>query len=179
MHQKRKQYRLSGFNYATNTAIFITIVCSSRHSYFGAIQNNEMQYSRMGEIALDELQMAIKYKKDVDIMEYVIMPNHVHLIVVLKNEIITEVPIGSLLPLGDGFVRSGRIGPLQKGSLGAFVNRYKGRITRRCREEGFVDFGWQQKYNDRIIRDAKEYSTIATYIQENVANWEHDSKNIG
>jgi hypothetical protein len=56
------------------------------------------------------------------------------------------------------------------------VNRYKGRITRRCREEGFVDFGWQQKYNDRIIRDEKEYNVISQYIMNNVANWETDSK---
>ena len=176
MHQKRKQYRLPGFNYATNTAYFVTIVCGNRDSFFGNIESDKMIYSRMGDIALDELLMAKKHKKNIEIPEFVIMPNHVHLVAILKNEVVTEIPKGSTLPLGDGFVRSGRIGPLQKGSLGAFVNRYKGRVTRKCREEGFVDFGWQQKYNDRIIRDSNEYDLIARYINNNVANWETDSK---
>ncbi len=179
MHKKRKQYRLPGFNYATNTAYFVTIVCSNRDCFLGEIVNDEMKYSRIGEIALDELLMARKHKKDVKIPEFVIMPNHIHLIVILENEVVSEVPAGSILPLGDGFVRSGRIGPLQKGSLGAFVNRYKGRITRRCREEGFVDFGWQQKYNDRIIRGAKEYSIIAQYINDNISKWDGDTKRKG
>jgi len=177
MHKLKKQYRLPGFNYASNEAYFVTIVCANRTSFFGEIRDGEMRYSEMGDYAENEIQMALKFKRNIQIPEYVIMPNHVHLIIVLQNEIIEDVPPPSDLPLGDGLIRRGHISPLQKGSLSAFVNRFKGRVTRKCKENGFMDFGWQARFQDRIIRSEKEYNQVAEYIINNVRNWDEDSEN--
>jgi putative transposase len=177
MHKWKKQYRLPGFNYAINNAYFVTIVCANRTSFFGKITDNEMDLSALGLIAQNHIYRAKELKKNIAIPEYVIMPNHVHLIVILQNE---EIPIKSapsVLPLGDGFERRGHIGPQQKGALGTFVNGYKGHVTREARKQGYMDFGWQSKFNDRIIRNEKEYSRIAQYINENVVNWDEDSEN--
>jgi putative transposase len=100
------------------------------------------------------------------------------LIVELRNEEVTEKASPSILPLGDGFERKGYISPLPKGSLGAFVNHFKGRITRRLKELGFVDFGWQPRYNDRIIRNVEEYNAISEYIDENISKWDEDSEQL-
>lgn len=177
MHKLKKQYRLPGFNYASNKAYFVTIVCANRTSFFGEIKDGEMRLSEMGEYAKNEIQMALKFKENILIPEYILMPNHIHLIVVLQNEIIEDVPPSSDLPFGDGFIRRGHISPLQKGSLNAFVNSLKGRVTRKCKENGCIDFGWQTRFHDRIIRDEREYHNIAEYIQNNVINWNEDSEN--
>jgi putative transposase len=177
MYKKRKQYRLPDFNYATNAVYFVTIVCSNRSHFFGKVDKGFMYYSEVGEIASNEIKTAIEFKKDTMIHEHVIMPNHVHILVELRNESITNIPEGVLLPMANGSERRGRLGPLQKGSLGAFINRYKGRVTRRCRDIGFVDFGWQPKYHDRVVRNRKEYDLIAAYINENISNWDNDQTN--
>ncbi|MEY2923536.1 MAG: hypothetical protein RLZZ337_76 [Bacteroidota bacterium] len=177
MHKLKKQYRLPGFNYASNNAYFITIVCANRDCFFGNIANAEMEYSAIGKIALNHINRSKELKKNIEISEFVVMPNHLHFIVILKNEQISEPSAPSALPFGDGFVRRGHIGPQQKGALGTFVNSYKGHVTRGCKKLGFMDFGWQSKYHDRIIRNEAEYDRIATYINENIANWNEDSEN--
>jgi putative transposase len=176
--KKIKQYHLPGYNYASNDAYFVTIMCANRDCFLGSIENGKIEYSEIGEIVLNELNMAIDHKKNIVIPNYVIMPNHIHLIVELRNEEVTEKASPSILPLGDGFERKGHISPLQKGSLGAFVNHFKGRITRRLKELGFVDFGWQPRYNDRIIRNVEEYNAISEYIDENISNWDEDSEQL-
>lgn len=177
MYKLKKQYRLPDFNYASNNAYFVTIVCANRTQYFGKIADNKITYSEIGNIANNHIDRAKRLKKNIKITEYVVMPNHVHMIVILQNEEVTVKSAPSILPLGDGFVRRGHIGPQQVGALGTFVNSFKSRVTRDCREQKFMDFGWQAKYNDRIIRNEKEYDRIAQYINENVANWDEDSNN--
>ena len=177
MYKLKKQYLLPNFNYASNAAYFITIVCSNRNSFFGNIVDTEIHYSDVGKIALNHIKRAQKLKKNISIPEYVIMPNHVHMIVLLQNKEISVKSPPSVLPLGEGFVRRGHIGPQQKGALGTFVNSYKSRVTRDSKEQGFMDFGWQSKYHDRIIRDKKEYDRIAQYINENISKWNEDLNN--
>jgi len=177
MHKLKKQYRLPGFNYASNNAYFITIVCANRDCFFGNIANAEMEYSAIGKIVLNHINRTKELKKNIEISEFVVMPNHVHMIVILQNEEVSVKSPPNVLPLGDGFVRRGHIGPQQKGALGTFVNSFKSRVTRDTREQGFIDFDWQSRYNDRIIRDEKEYNRIAEYINENVVKWDEDTNN--
>jgi len=175
-YKKIKQYRLQGYNYASNACYFVTIVCSNRDCFLGNIVNQEIEYSEIGNIALHQLESANLLKKNLVIPNYVIMPNHIHLIVELQNEEVSQKAPPSILPLGDGFERRGHISPLQKGSLGAFINHFKGRVTRKAKEIGYVDFGWQSRYNDRVIRNVKEYKAISEYIDENIFNWDKDSE---
>lgn len=169
----KQQFRLPGFNYASNNAYFITIMAAGRNHYFGEISDGEMHYSEIGEIALHQLNMAIEHKKNILIPDYVIMPNHVHIVVGLQNEVVEQKPV----PIAKSPFIPGEIHALQKGSLAAFVNSFKGRVTRAAREKGYSDFGWQAKYNDRIIRDRPEYLRISKYIAENVSKWDSDSEN--
>jgi REP element-mobilizing transposase RayT len=104
--KKIKQYRLPGYNYASNDAYFVIIMCTNRDCFLGSIENGKIEYSEIGEIVLNELNMAIEHKKNIVIPNYVIMPNHIHLIVELRNEEVTEKASPSILPLGDGFERA-------------------------------------------------------------------------
>jgi putative transposase len=79
-YQKR-QYRLPGFNYASNDAYFVTINTTDRVHFFGEIKEGKMLLSEMGEVVVNELEMASIHKKNILISDYVVMPDHVHIIV--------------------------------------------------------------------------------------------------
>jgi putative transposase len=61
------------------------------------------------------------------------------------------------------------------GSLGAMICQFKTKCTKRIRGEGFVDFTWQSRYYDRIIRSDKELARIRQYILQNPHRWEEES----
>ena len=168
--KKIKQYRLPGFNYASNDAYFVT---AGREHFFGKIANQEMIYSEIGKIAVNEILMAKEHKQNILIPDFIVMPNHVHIVLGLQNEVIHEKPE----VIDKSLLIPGEIHSLQKGSLPAFGNRYKGRLTRAAKEQGIIDFAWQPKYHDRIIRDRSEYLRISEYLANNVANWDEDSEN--
>ena len=108
----------------------------------------------------------ILQKDNIFLVEYwVIMPNHLHLLIQIINRMERE-PV----------FHSG-IGPLKKGSLGAFINGFKG-IIQRYATKNDIPFKWQARFHNRNVRDQKEYDNIVLYISHNVENWESDKENI-
>ena len=174
--QKRKQYRLPNFDYASNGFYFITICTFNREYFFGKIVDSEMFLSNIGKFVknnilqfcpIDDIENPYKNnphsisKADTifGITEWEILPDHIHLIVEIINNIKREfIPIDGLAPLS-------------KGSVSLFINQFKGYITKLCKKNGIDNFKWQSRFNDRIIRDQKEYENIAAYINSNVVNW--------
>ena len=78
-------HRLKGWNYANEAAYFITVVTQNRHCILGQIQNKKMILSDFGEIVKTEWLKSFDIRKELFLDEYVIMPNHFHAIVILKN----------------------------------------------------------------------------------------------
>ncbi|MBP6398850.1 MAG: hypothetical protein KA340_13280, partial [Saprospiraceae bacterium] len=78
-------HRLQGWNYANEAAYFITVVTQNRHCILGQIQNKKMILSDFGEIVKTEWLKSFDIRKELFLDEYVIMPNHFHAIVILKN----------------------------------------------------------------------------------------------
>lgn len=160
-----KQYRLKGFDYTSNRAYFVTIVTKYREHFFGEISNNEMFGTDIYFYVEENIKRIKEKIQSAIIDEYIIMPNHIHLIILLKNEEKSnEIPKG--------------IQPLISKSLSSFVNRFKGNIKRWCNENGFETFEWQDKFNDRIIRNEQEYFAIKNYIKNNIKNWNDDDENV-
>jgi REP element-mobilizing transposase RayT len=106
-----------------------------------------------------EVQKSIEYicanDKDVEIPQYVIMPNHVHMIVALK----TAKTVGHGSP-----------------TLQAVVGRIKSYTAKQWREMGDTldQTFWQRSFHDHIIRDEAEFQRIWQYIDENPALWGED-----
>ena len=80
-------------------------------------------------------------------------------------------PDGSATSELEEFVPVEGLASLAKGSVSLFINHFKGHVTKLCKKNGFDNFQWQSRFNDRIIRDQKEYENIAAYINSNVINW--------
>ena len=92
---------------------------------------------------------------EVELDDFIIMPNHVHGIIILK-----------LLSI----VETGHAPSLH--SLGNIVGSFKSGVSKFAHQNSFKDFQWQQRFYDRIIRNEKELFQIRKYISQNPLRWE-------
>ena len=167
-HNTRKEHRLKNYDYSQNGAYFITI-CTHKHRYifwknydiphvgaaFGG-PPERIQLTEYGKIVKNEVKRIPDIYNDVVfIPKAVIMPNHIHLIIVINNyhecgEVISGPP---------------KAAP----TVGSIINKFKGSVTKKC---GFPV--WQKSFYDRIIRNEHEYRAYCQYIADNPFNWEND-----
>ncbi len=186
---RRRSIRLAGHDYTEPGEYFVTIVTQERASLFGDIAGYEMQTNDAGRMIQETWEEIPAYYPRIDIDEFVVMPNHVHGIIVIEAEDGERAPRGSALPhtLGGGKeVNSSEVSrdsPI-KLSLGDVVERFKSLATTRyaagVRERGWPRFTgklWQRNYHEHIVRNEYSLRLIRAYIEGNPAMWAFDLEN--
>jgi len=165
----RRSIRLREFDYTQPGGYFVTIVTLHRDSLFGHIVNEEMQLNEMGNIA-DECWRAIPiHFPNVELGAYVIMPNHVHGIIVI-NETVGARHVSPLQKPSNprGFKRS---------SVGAIIASFKSAVTRGIGSEHNASGIWQRNYYEHVIRNSEDWDRIHRYIESNPSIWAEDEEN--
>ena len=183
--------RRPGWDYGTNAAYFVTICTKNRRAFFGDITAGEMALSDIGQWA-DRYWRAIPtHFPFVRLGAFVVMPNHVHGIVVIdkpetpesRSPIPVETPdSGVSTGMGGGGddndnTNKSRTAAASKkwkpGTLGVIINQYKRAVTIAARK---IDpkFGWQARFHDHIIRNGASFDRISQYIHNNPQNWVDD-----
>jgi putative transposase len=160
--------RLQGWDYASAGWYFVTLCTRGRTCWFGDIVDGEMFLSDAGLIVADEWQKTAEIRPYVELDQWIVMPNHLHGIIVLTGE-------GTAAPKPPAHRSAKPVPRLQAGSLGAIIGQVKSICTKRIRAAGYPDFGWQSRFYDHIIRDESSLSRIREYIVGNPATWEKDS----
>ena len=150
----RKNTRLKGYDYSQPGAYFVTICTKNMKHLFGTINNGIMHLSGCGQIANDELQKISSYYEHVLVDKYIVMPNHVHMIVEINS---TE-----------------RINPFPTVDIPNIIGKYKAGVSRIVGSAFMRSDIWQKSYHDHIIRTEKYYNHIAQYITENPMRWQED-----
>ena len=152
----RRSIRLHGRDYSAPGTYFVTI-CACSH-LFGRVQTGEMILTRCGEIAAECWTDLPHHFSHVRIDAFVVMPDHLHGIVVLGRR--------SARPSG--------IGRIGAGSLGAVVRSFKSAVTARINSERGARPGgiWQRNYFDQIIRSRADLDRVRRYIRDNPVRWE-------
>lgn len=190
---QRKSSRARWHAY-TGADYFVTFCTKNRELYFGDVVDGKMELSEIGRWAVMQIeQTAIIRQNDVEIPMFVVMPNHVHLIVVYNRVVpCRDTPRVSALELPqfgvadafdaslqvnacgetDAFGASLRFGP-QSGNLPSVVRGIKSAVTKYAIEHE-IPFAWQSRYHDHIIRNQLEMNRIADYIENNPLRWELD-----
>jgi len=173
----RRSIRLKGYDYSQAGLYFVTICCRDMVCRFGKIENGEMILNAAGEIVRNEWIKSVEIRKEIEIHEYIVMPNHFHAIVEI-------VGANGIRPDDDGIrpddnavnmgvcVNKGVCHtPLRSPSktLGALVRGFKSSVTKQL---GFSV--WQRNYWDNIIRNEQSYQHIENYIINNPIKWEND-----
>jgi len=171
---RTQSLRLRGYNYSTEGAYFVTICTKDRLEYFGEIHNGIMGLNERGCIATQCWQEIPMHFKNVILDTWVVMPNHVHGILILndsprspRRNAINRVSTGA----GQGGV-TGIHNPMGKKSLGEIIRWFKGRTTFEIHQT--YSFAWQPRFHDHIIRNQKELDRIRKYILNNPLKWELD-----
>jgi REP element-mobilizing transposase RayT len=159
--------RLSGWDYTANAYYFVTICTRERSPFLGEIADGCVVMSKAGQIVDEEWRRTATVRPDVSIDEYVVMPNHVHGIIVLDRAASGLAATPEKTPHRG--VSTSRLAP---GSLGAIIGQFKSVCTKRIRVAGIADFGWQVRFYDHIIRDDKSLDNIRQYIVNNPLKWE-------
>ncbi len=163
----------SGFGF-----YFVTICCGERMKYFGDIKNGVLKISKCGVWASKFWKMIPRYYQGVSIDQFVVMPNHVHGIIVIVGTEQCSVQKGvSEVGTGQCSVRTGIDGRF--GLLSKIVKSYKNVVTNKVRRDLMVkDFKWQRSFYDRIIRNKEELMRVRKYIVDNPKNWFRDRNNL-
>jgi putative transposase len=152
--------RYKGYDYSSPGKYFVTFNTKFKVRYFGHIEDGKMVLSDSGVIARDCWMEIPEHFPFVKLDEFVIMPDHVHGIIIIESPIV-ESP-----KLGDSTVNF----YWNSHSLGLIINQYKRACTIKIKMMG-EDFAWQSKYYDHIIRTGIELSKIRSYIKSNPEKW--------
>ena len=155
-YPKRKPNRLKGYDYASNGGYFITICTKNKQNLFWAAVGAAISrpedapaLSPYGKITDQAIQAIPCHYPQIEVHKYCVMPNHVHLILLLQEE------------------NGGRL------IAAPTVSRVIGQMKRVVSREIGVSI-WQKSYHDRIIRDEAEYLKIWNYIDTNPLKWNED-----
>ena len=132
----------------------------------------EMHLSAVGEIAAQYWREIPEHHADVELDEFVVMPNHVHGIVMMRKPV--ETPHATSL---QGDPKMSEISPKVE-SLSTIIRSYKSAVTRFTGLNGLNGFAWQSRFYDHIIRDEKSFNIIRQYIFDNPLKWELDKENL-
>lgn len=154
----RKSLRLSHYDYSQNGYYFVTICCLKMS--FGNIANTRMQLNGKGEIARDLwIEIPARYPA-VTIDEFVIMPDHIHGIVMINNVGANIVRPKTVHPVP--------VSPVSNGpSLSHIIKMYKGAVAKRIHEKIDPGFQWQRSFYDHIIRNEQDLNRTREYNRNN------------
>lgn len=158
MHQKRKRNRLKEYDYSQGGYYFVTICVNNRKDYFGKIKNKACVLNEFGKIIKEVIEsINVKYPY-VTIDYYVIMPDHIHAIIIIDpSENISVVTSRDLSPNNKPRIKS----------LSEIIGAFKTMSSKELHIKGLKEFKWQRSFYDRIIRNEKELYQIRKYIEQN------------
>ena len=168
----RRSIRLKDYDYSQEGAYFITVCSRNKETLFGGVTEGKMQLNGYGKVVNDFWGNIPLHFPSVDTDVFVVMPNHVHGIILINN-----VCRGVVTSPAMGEVTS----PLRKISLGQLVAFYKYQTTKlinQIRDTPGVTV-WQRNYYDHVIRNDEDLNEIREYILTNPLKWDLDSDNVG
>ncbi len=158
----RKKNRLDGYDYGQNGAYFITICVKDRQEILGNVveaahpggsqdtamppNGSHIEKSDIGKIVSEHIERIPSIYPCAYIDKYAVMPNHVHLILLITGGSPTKVTVAKV------------------------INALKSLTSRKIGESL-----WQRSYHDHIIRNEEDYIRIWQYIDENPVRWAEDA----
>jgi REP element-mobilizing transposase RayT len=196
----RRSIRLKGYNYARAGAYFVTLCTQDRLCLFGDVVDGAVRLNRYGEHMVRWWKDVPRHFAAVNMDAFVVMPNHVHGIIVITNAPAAAVGAGFPRPDSrpgdnrDMGIGGGGTPPLQMGdiancgtppqrrpSLGNIMAYFKYQSTKQINalRQTPADRVWQRNYYEHIIRNQASLDRIRQYIRDNPAQWAFDRDNPG
>ena len=189
--KSQKQYRYKGYDYSRDGFYFVTICAKNRKMFFGDVIAGKMQLSEIGKIAEKFWLEIPNHFPFVKLDQFIIMPNHIHGIIKIDNENYNyhhnnrrnracPVPTAITIPANMDINKNNgsTFGHVTPKSLSTIINSFKSVTTKTVNLKFYeIEFAWQARFHDRIIRNDDELNRIRKYIIDNSEKWELDKNN--
>ena len=176
-YHHRRSIRLLHYDYSRPGFYFVTICTHQKQCLFGEMKEQKMGLNQIGKMVRDEWLKSAQICQEIELDEWVIMPNHLHGIVVIqKND-----DGGVINNKGAINVEGARHAPLRckPKSLSSFVAGFKSSVTKRikvfCSQPDFCI--WQRNYYESVVRNEQHLNKIRHYIFDNPQKWAEDIEN--
>jgi putative transposase len=152
---QRKSLRLRGYNYSRPGFYFVTI-CTRYHTHWlGDAVNNKILLNAAGDILQSVWNTLPDRFPGLKIDQFVLMPNHIHGIIILTKSLRYSKPENPFKP-----------------TLSDIICDYKSAASYHIRRSGKIpEFGWQISFYDVIIRNKQMLQDIRLYILNNPERW--------
>ena len=162
--------RLKNWDYSTAWWYYVTINTKNHIQWFGKVNNKKMILSEIGKIVEQEWLNTPVVRNNVELDEFIVMPNHLHGIIILhKSKLSNSRDVLQNVSTKNEYFAE--LSP-KSSTLSVIIRSFKGAVTRWCKKNGYSDFEWQARFYDRIIRNEIELNDIRYYIKQNPLNWE-------
>ena len=164
----RRSLRLPKYDYASVGKYFITICAYQRQCLFGEILGGEMQSSEFGEVVQRCWQAIPIHFPNVQLDEFVVMPNHIHGVIFITD----SDRRGMALPCP----YDRKFGKPIAGSLPTIIGSFKSAVTKHINQIRNMPETpvWQRNYYEHIIRNETALQHVQHYIQSNPLAWKQD-----
>ncbi len=166
MLKNRKRNRLEGYDYTLPGYYFVTICSNDKIEWFGKINDGKMELNGSGQIIQQQWQWLKHQYPYVDLDEFMVMPNHMHGILILNNYV------------GNGHDRSVHERSLRVKSVSSLIGAFKTTSSKLIHQNNLPAFKWQKSFYDHIIRKDESLQNIREYIINNPVNWLEDEDNM-
>ena len=154
-HQ-RKTIRLKEYDYSFPGWYYVTICTRNFEVFFWKVVDGKVILNQLGKTAKEFFEKIPDHFKYTEIDEMIVMPNHLHGIIIINDVVETRDRVSLR-----------RFGNIGKNSLSLIINQYKGSVTRFAHKNDFDDFRWQTNFYEHIIRNDNDLHRIRTYIRTN------------
>ena len=172
----RRSIRLKGYDYSQAGAYYVTVCTHNHLCLFGHVVNEKMMLNDPGRMIQSVWDQLTNQFSNIELDEYVIMPNHIHGISFIVG--------ASLVGAQPSTWQGAGTRPAPTVGLGHIVGAFKSIATneyiRGVKQHGWPTFAgklWQRNYYERVIRNDVELKRIRQYIVENPMKWEFDHEN--
>ncbi len=156
-YPKRKSIRLKEYDYSKEGYYYITVCTKNKELYFKTCEIKDIVHNCWIKIP--------DYFKNVGIDEFVIMPNHLHGLLIIDKKLCQINELNKNIDMK------------HKPTIGEIIRYFKARTTHIMRKNNSSEFSWQRNYYEHIIRNEKELNRMRKYIIDNPLKWELDKYN--
>lgn len=172
----RRSIRLQNYDYASPGAYYITLCVKNRECLFGEIVDGTMRLNPYGTIVNAVWHGLPNHYPHVELDAWVIMPNHVHGIIVLAD---TPVGAGFKPAPTDPAKPAPTATPTKRHGLPEIVRAFKTFSARRINDMRKTPGTsiWQRNYYEHIVRSEASLNRIRHYIINNPTRWAVDHEN--
>ena len=166
---RRRATRLRDYDYGQTGGYFVTICAQDQECLFGRIIGGRLQLSKIGKIVAKCWNRIPKHFLSVELDVCVVMPNHIHGIIVLGTR-------AARFPCPSTRSQPDRRGEVASPTLGQVVAYFKYQSTKSINQHRDMPGTriWQRNYYDHVIRDDRDLQRIRQYITDNPMQWELD-----